>query len=52
MTARFASQRRLKGTARTLFTTADAWDELLEARSTSAGGRLGRVCFTGPTSAS
>lgn len=31
MTSRFASQLRLKGTAGTLFTTPDAWDELLEA---------------------
>lgn len=31
MSSRFASQLRLKGTAGTLFTTPDAWDELLEA---------------------
>lgn len=31
MNSRFASQLRLKGTAGTLFTTPDAWDELLEA---------------------
>lgn len=31
MKSRFASQLRLKGTGGTLFTTPDAWDELLEA---------------------